>query len=372
MQIQLRATMSALVALALSSVQASAQARAGSISGIVQDERARPLDQATVVLDPSDTARMVLTNASGRFRIGGVSTATHTLRVVRVGYVPEERTFSVPPEGIVLTIVMHRITELDTVPVRAARLGIYGTVITRDASPIADASVDIMGGRASAKTTATGRFELPGVKEGAYLVYIRRKGYNSRVLSVVVPRDGGAKLAVALDTLSGPSFDKRLSMPLSEFDSRARARGRLSAVIPRQEFSGRYGMSLKDALRFTASFLKSGLVISDDTTCVFVDGLPKPGLTLNAFSAGEVLAVEVYGLGQDHTNTLMDRWPARMPCGNGEYSPPASSRKFGLQPGTARPFGTVIQGMKPTVPRPSTSREPMDNIARAVVIWLKR
>ena len=371
MQISLRMASWVLIALALLSLQANAQARPGSISGVVQDEQARPIDGASVVLDPSDFAKRVTTDVSGRFRLTGVVPGTHTLRVVRVGYSPDERTVEVPDEGVVLTIVMQRLTQLDTMPVRAGRSGLFGHVITREYRPISDATVDVMGGHVSARTRADGSFDLPVVREGAYLVYIRRKGYDSRVLSVFVPRDGGVQLAAALDTMPGPSNDKRLAMLLPEFDSRVRIRGNLSAVIPRQEFAGRYGLVLKDALRFTTSFLKSSLIIVDSVTCVFVDGLPRPSATLHEFTAGEVLAVEVYGLGQEYTNTLLDRWPPGMPCGTGGATAPTSSRKFGLQPGTARPMGTVNRGPIPSVPKPSTGREPMDNIARAVVVWLK-
>ena len=163
------------------------------------------------------------------------------------------------------------------------------------------------------------------------------------------------ELAAALDVATSSDGTKQLSLPLSEFDSRARRRGRLSAIVPRQEFAGRYGVILEDALRFTTSFLKSNLVL-DNSACVFVNGVPKPGMTIHEFTAGEVEAVELYGLGQDYTNTLLDRWPPGLPCGDSTVPlPPASSRKVGLQP----------QGG-------SSMRSSSDPKVRAVVIWLRR
>ena len=126
--------------------------------------------------------------------------------------------------------------------------------------------------------------------------------------------------------------------------------------LPRLEFAGRYDVILDDALRFTTSYLKSNLVL-DDNACVFVNGVPKPGMTIHEFTAGEIEAVELYGLGQDYTNTLLDRWPPGLPCGNSTVAlPPASSRKFGLQPNGVSSMRDLSNDTK----------------VRAIVIWLRK
>ncbi len=343
---------------------ADAQARPGTISGIVRDMTGRALQGATVVVDPGDFARRTDTDAAGRFRLTGVSRGAHILRTVKSGYQSDEQSIDLPAEGLDVTIALLRFTQLDTVPIRAARTGIFGTVFTRgDLHPLDGVNVDVVGAHASAKTPATGRFNFGAVKEGAYVVNVHRPGFQTRMLSVFVPHDGAIELAVAMDSARGITGFKQMSMVLSEFDERALRRGNRSTVIARQEFAGHYGINLKDALRYSQSFLRSGLIVVDSVVCVFVDGIAKAGATLNDFQAGEVEAVEIYGLYQDYSNTLMDRWPRNMPCGSGETSTPRSSHPFGLRSGQA--------GLAGSLGNPD-QREPMDNRARAAVVWLRR
>ncbi len=349
---------------------AHAQARPGNVSGTVRGEQGRPLDNAIVVIDPSDYAQRVTTDANGKFRLSKVSRGAHVLRVVHVGYRASEQTIDVPDAGLEIDVFMESIaiTELDTVAIRATRTGIFGTVVSHtDLHPLQGAVVDVVGARASAKTNDKGAFNFPGVKEGAYVVNVQRKGYQTRMLSVFIPHDGAVEISPALDTADNAGGRNEMAAALADFDSRSRRRGSRSAVVPRQEFAGHYGMILEDALRYTTSFLKSNLIVVDSITCIFVNGAPKPGMTVNELSAGEVEAVEVYGLGQDYTNTLLERWPQGLPCGNGSVPLPSSSRKTGLQPSLH-----INGGRLGSVPLAESARQPMDNIARAIVVWTKR
>jgi hypothetical protein len=263
----------------------------------------------------------------------------------------------VPNGGVDLIVEMERITQLDTVPILATRTGVFGVVLAKAGYvPLAGATVRVMGAGQSAKTSGDGRFDLPAVKEGAYIVMIQHPLYQSRMISVFVPADKAVQLAAVLDSAVEKVGEKHLNLELRDFEYRARARGNLSAIIPRQEFAGRFGLNLKSALLYSPSFLRSGLVIRDEVTCVFVDGDPRPLWTLHDFIAADVLAIEVYGPRQEPTGTLQSRWPAGQPCGtSNRAASPGSSSKFGLQP----------HGI-------GSGREPIDNIARAVVIWTKR
>lgn len=357
-----------LLAAALPLGAVHAQARPGTISGTVRGDQGRPLESAIVVLDPSDYATRATTDDQGRFRIGRVSAGSHTIRVLHIGYRPHEQMVDVPDSGLVIDVSMQSIAiaELDTVSIQATRTGIFGTVVAHaDLRPLDGATIDIVGARASAKTGADGTFNFPKVKEGAYVVNVQRKGYQTRMLSVFVPHDGGVELSPALDTAQVATGKNQMSTALADFDSRSRRRGNRSAIVARQEFAGRFGNVLEDALRFSPSFLKSNLIVVDSITCVFVNGEPKPGMTISEFTAAEVEAVEVYGLGQDRTNTLLERWPQGLPCGTGTVPLPESSRKFGLQPGRS------IRGRVGSMPLSMSGRTPMDNIARAIVIWLR-
>ncbi|HEX9563264.1 MAG TPA: carboxypeptidase-like regulatory domain-containing protein [Gemmatimonadaceae bacterium] len=344
------------LALLLAGSSASAQVRAGQVVGVVRTELGLGIPGVTVVLDSADLTKRAVTDSLGRFAIAGVDSGAHLIRAVRIGFSPFERLLDVPARGAWIEIEMPRLTQLDTIPIRAARSGVFGKVIARERfSPLNDASVTVVGARAEARTSSTGDFNLPNVEPGPWVVHVQRAGFASRMLSMVVPSEGAVELAVVLDESRGGDEAKRMSMLLTEFGSRVKMRSNRSAVVARQELSGRYGLSLGKALRFSPSFLLTGLVIDDSTTCVFVNGQPKPRAIADEFSAAEVTAVEVYGLRGDPTSTLMDRWPKGGNCGLGDFDAPQSSSKLGLQ----------SAGMR-------SGRLPMDNVVRALVIWTVR
>ena len=334
---------------------ALAQARPGDISGVVRDDHGRPIEGAILALDSIHFGKRASTDQAGRFRFTGESPGLHALRVVRIGYSPLEMTFELPDGGADLILVLRRIVRLDTVTVRAAQTGIFGKVIAKDGfRPLSGAHVTTAGSGTRTRTSTDGGFSIPNLREGAYMVFVQHADHEAQLISVFVPRDSAVEIAAILNRAETHEGEKRMTHRLADFEARVRWKGQLSAVIPRQEFMGRLDVTLRDAIGFAPSFLKSGLVIRDAITCIFVDGDPRPIATLADFKAGDVLALEVYGLRQEGTGTLQSRWPAGIGCGNSGTAPPTSGSKVGLQ-----------RGMR-------SGREPMDNIARAVVIWLKR
>jgi hypothetical protein len=104
---------------------------------------------------------------------------------------------------------------------------------------------------------------------------------------------------------------------------------------------------------------------------VYVDGQPAPGMVASQITAAEVEAVEIYGIRGDQTNTLLDRWPPGLPCGNtllrgrnpASAGQPQTSAKFGLQRGGGVALGAATS---------SSTRSPADPFVKAIVIWLKR
>jgi hypothetical protein len=336
------------------------QSTSRELRGVVRDEAGVPLENVLVVLDPVGASRRARTDTAGTFSFRRVPAGRHQLQTLRLGYRADDRLVELADSGLSVVIVLQRIaTELDTVSVRAPRLGLYGTVIDRDKlRPLGGASVEVMGTRWSGKTLADGQFAFGNLRPGPYLVLVRRPGFRSDMRSVSVPQDAGIELAFILDTVSG-NPDKRYEMRWQDFNSRIQWKGRLSAVVPHQELSGHYGQTLAEALKYSRSFLTKGLILVDTLTCVFVDGVPRPGATANDFGADEVEAVEVYGMRSDWTGTLSSTWTRGAPCGAGFQGPgalgPATSSKFGLQP----------KGV-------NSSRTRTDTYARAIVIWLKR
>jgi hypothetical protein len=137
--------------------------------------------------------------------------------------------------------------------------------------------------------------------------------------AVVVPPSGAVELAFLLDSGRAPSIQPAL---LDELSQRQRWRGFDSALVPRSELMRHDGATLTGAIRGSPSFSRKGLLIDDDA-CVFVNGVPKPGWTLDAFTAEEIEAVEVYAGRSELSGTLRRSWPRGMACG--ATPPPTAS-----------------------------------------------
>jgi hypothetical protein len=311
-----------------------------------------------VQLDPEGTRRQAVSDSAGRFRFDRVGRGAHRLRVLQVGYEPTERDIEVGDAGVEVSITMRRLPfALDTARIVAHQTGVFGTIIARAAFlPVPQATVSLMKVRGSQTTGPDGRFEFMNLREGAYVVYARAPRFLPRILSIFVPADSAVELAVTLDSMSAPRA-KRLALPLAEFDTRVKfmARSR-AALVPRQELAGHENRGVGDALRYSLSFMKTGLVLDDGIACLFVNGRPRPAAIANDYDVSQVESVEVYGLRADWSQTL--RWSSGVPCGRPEVGTRAvpgggAGAPVGLQRGAA------------------SRRAPMDNLVRAVVIWLK-
>ncbi|HEX7121378.1 MAG TPA: carboxypeptidase regulatory-like domain-containing protein [Gemmatimonadaceae bacterium] len=336
----------------------------GVVAGVVRDNQQRPIENALVALDPNtDNQRVMRTDSTGRFRFDRVAGGPHELAVAWIGYRTVVRTIDVPAAGLELTIDLEQnVAAMDTLRIEARRTGIFGTVIAREGfRPLGGAEVQVIGINTTRRTRDDGKFEFGQAGPGSHVVFVKRNGYLSRMLSVAVPRDSAVELALVLDA-SEASGDRRYVQALAEFDRRRRwMTGSNATVVSRHELAGRSGMTLWDALRYSASFLSKGLVL-DDMACIYMDGQFMSGMTAKDINMEGIEAVEVYGSGADYTNTVTRRHnnaPSRLPpggmCGN---SPPRD-----LSDATP---------MEQRVLDPS--RGPRANPARveAIVIWRRR
>jgi hypothetical protein len=321
MRARLRQAPRALTFAALMSVLAAftAVAQVPSVQGAVRNESGRPVEQALVLLNPGAGQREVRTDADGRFQFLGVSSGTHRLRVTRIGFQPDSQVVDVGASGAELTIRLRRLTTLMEVAVVARATGVYGTVLSRDElQPIAGARVELLGGRSSDTTDATGSFSMPGASDGTFMLRVSSTGYDTRLLSVRLPKD----TAVGIDLVLRPGSDRldnHMEMLWADMSQRIHWRGVNSSVVGREELLGR-GRSMEIAIRFAPSYARKGLVI-DERACVFVDGMPRPNATIKDFDVEEIESIEVYGSRSEQTGTLMSRWPRQLPCGNPNARP---------------------------------------------------
>jgi len=332
------------------------------VSGTVRDESGRPVREALVVLDAETTPLRVRTGDDGRFRIAAVPIGARELQVVRIGFRPHRSRITVPVTGMDIDVTLtHAPVLLDTIAVRVARTGIYGIVVTRGISllpheprPLRGAIIELLDTPYRTVSTADGRFSLGDVREGAYSVLVRIDRYQSRLVPAYVPPDGGVDLTIVLDSTIA-DWQRRIDQDMRDVSARIRAANNPSAFVSAAELTFPDGTSLKEALRETPSTLSRGLLLRDDITCVYVDGEPRPGMTAGDFLAEDVHAVEVYGID-----------------GRGSTQAPNKPWQMGTFCGTGTRQGPLWMPPRDEVPRGGRPRQQIDNIARVVVIWLKR
>lgn len=302
-----------------------------SIRGTIRNETGRPIELALVTLDPSGPNRQVRTDRDGRFTFLGVPPGEHTVRVMFVGFRSAERmlTLDAPVD---IDIVLERVTPtLAEVQVTARRKGLYGSVVTRDTfDPLPGATVVVLGARVSDTTTTEGTFNFPDIKPGSYLVRVTNPGFDSRLESIVVPRDGGTSLDLVMQR--GLSRDAHMQMLYEELGERVWWKGASAAFISREEMKGGGKTGLDVAMVTSPGFMKANFYPMREGwegACLFVDGVPRPGAKISDFALDEIEAIEIYGPPMNRsepTKSLEQRWPPRQPCGSSEGPNPNWSR----------------------------------------------
>jgi hypothetical protein len=286
------------------------------------------------------------------------------LQVVRIGFRPHRSRISVTDAGSSVDVVLnHAPMLLDTIAVRVSRTGIHGIVTTQGISllpheprPLRGAIIEVLDFPFRTTSGADGRFSFGEIGEGAYSLLVRIDRYRSRIVSAYVPPDGGLDLNIVMDSTIS-DWQRREDMELREISRRLREANNPSAFVSAAELAGPEGTTLKVALREAPSTLSRGLVAKDDVSCIYVDGEPRPGMTVGDFLAEDIHAVEVYGIdARGGTQRPIKAWQLGTFCGTGtRQGPLAPMVAAGDGP---RGYPTVVQQM--------------DNIARVVVIWLKR
>ena len=294
----------------------------GTVTGTVVDAvSARPLIGAIVTLRVQGGPRVVRTDETGSFTFIRVPPGTHELGAQRLGYDPVRRSVDVGSDPVEITMTMARIAQLDTVRVRAAKQAIYGVVGTAaKLDPIPHATIQIIGtGIGRLKVDSTGHFFAEIRVPGVYMVRAKAEGFAATTVSVTVPPNDGVEVAMLLDPSSGQS--NVLEHAFADFQDRMiRLRPNRSTLVPRKELL-RYGDApMLNAIMTSPSFVKKTLRFGT-YACVFVDGRPKPGVSIQNFDAADVEMVEVYGEGGDASGTLTRAWPPNAPCGDTGLGP---------------------------------------------------
>jgi hypothetical protein len=320
------------VLLAFGAGRAGAQGQAvpRAIHGVTRDSSTgQALAGALVDLRSADTRRAVRTDEEGLFRISGLTTGRYQVSVLRIGY--RERSFEleVSARDTALVFSMTPIPQqLSAFRVRGDVNAIYGMVASLpDLKPIPGTRVQLIGGDKSAVTDSAGGFFIATKDPGQYMVRMTREGYAERLFPIEIPRGRAVDASRMLDPGQAPA--PGVDVLFKDFDNRLRQRATASsALVPGSEIR-KASSNFVDGLLSAPSFSAHGMRMAD-TVCVFVNGIPRPGVSLDQFIPEEIESVEAYartaGMGArssvptdiptgDRSRNLSNAWPLRAPCG---------------------------------------------------------
>jgi hypothetical protein len=309
----------ALLACLLASA-AIANAQTVTLRGGVDDAATeRPVFGAVVTLRGQDVERSTRTDEAGAWHFTFVRTGRYTVTARRLGFEPATTTIEVGTTDTSIVLRLARIATLDTLRVRAARQGIFGVIAAAHSlRPLPNGSIRVIGlGSMTIAIDSGGQFFAPIRNPGNFLLRAKAPGFLPLTLSVSVERNDGAEVAFLLDSaIAGQGASHRLETAFLEFEERLHRRRLMSALVPRTDLL-RFGddTRLVDAIRTSRSLVTKTLRFTA-TACVFVDGVPRPGLSLNAVDTRDVEAVEVYSRTGEASATLSQRWPGMGECGD--------------------------------------------------------
>ena len=337
----------ALVLLFAPAAGARAQRGGLAVQGTVVDSTAgAALGGVALELTGAAVRAVTQTDGAGRFRFVGIRPGTYTLTIRRIGYVARAPERLELARDTVLAVALSRVArEIATVLVRDSTTGIQGVVGTAAGmEPIPSARVQVAGVRGTFTSDSAGRFFIPIEKAGTYALRISREGYHQSLRTVEVANRRMTDGSALLDS-APPRASAILGANWEDLDQRQRWRTMNSALVSGFDLVGKGG-TLTDALQMTPSFVSRGLRIGP-STCVFVDGVPRPGMPIDAIAPEQIEMIEVYGSGGEASGNLIKRWPSRVDCADGSRSAPVM--------GQTSMLGNSSRGF-----------------VRYAVIWLKR
>lgn len=308
-------TLPLLLALALTTAVplAAQQLRPGLLVGRVVDAEGASVGEAVIRATQGSRTLVAYAEKDGDFRIGGLGEGVWTIAVRRLGFRPVAVNVEMPAQGLRRNFTLEATaTTLDPVLVAAKWSGVRGVVgDARHVTPLAAASVRILGSDASTGSDSLGNFALPLRGGRDVLLRVERAGFETRLVSARVPVDGYIELDVPLDTALRASRDEGI---MRDLDQRLKYATPRAVMVTREALEATEAVSLGTALSLSAAVIRAGVQVNR-RACVFVNGIAKPEYPVDAIDAGDVEFVEVYPAGTDLTRTLALRWPPGAVCG---------------------------------------------------------
>jgi Carboxypeptidase regulatory-like domain len=304
------------------------------IRGVVRNAADQSVvPSATLDLAGPRFSRRVRSDEAGRFHFGQVPNGSYRLLVLRVGFAPLRQDVQVGESDADVTVVLTSEAEsLNAIVTKANVTAIYGGIGAvgpstnaqgeKTMTAVAGATVQVLGARKQVQTDSLGLFFIDVGKPGRFLVRVTSPGLATQLYTVDVPRNKAVDASRLLDSARTEPPNGRAFL-WNEMDRRINMRTMNSALVSGAELRERGG-SFIDAVQGTKSMSSKGMRIGAET-CVFIDGLPKPNLSLDAMRIEDVEAVELYAANGDITQLLKSSWPGA-PCGQTNRYVPTDNR----------------------------------------------
>jgi hypothetical protein len=332
---------SAFLALLVTATFAAAKAqtpRTHVINGVTRDSASGlPIAGALIQIRGDSALRTDRSDDAGNFRLPALAPGRYRLTVLRIGFAESVHQIGLSDRDTSIEIRLGPVARtLADARIRGKVSAVYGVVARLpDLTPLAGATVNIMGATRSATTDSTGRFFIDLGKPGSYLVRITRDGFGEMLFPVEVP----AARAVETSRMLEPSTVKTapgMEHLFAAANERLRSRQPMnSALITASELKASGGGTLRDAIPGSRSMTSKGLRIAPGA-CIFLNGRTT-SMPLEAIDVNEVEAVEVYGRRGEMTATLVNQ-----PCNN---RPNPGSRTV-MTPGRAEDVRYIVIWLK--------------------------
>jgi hypothetical protein len=295
---------------------AAGQGTTATVAGVVLDSATRrPVAGAIVTLRSGDRVVPARTDEAGAFRIPRLPTGEVVAEVKRIGYRLTTSRLEVRADTTLTLVVAPAARALAPVNVFGKGEGVFGTIArSADLRPIFGAKVLVVGSGVTAITDSSGEFSVPLKHPGTYMVRVTADGYGEEVLPLTVRKNEVVESSQLLDL----SDRKPLSAGLwDDFDQRLRWKPVVSALITGSELRAA-GATVREALTASPSVIKAQLRLVPEDVCLFVNGQPRPGMTIDDFRVEDIRAIELYqGKDSIYISGLVKMWPPKLPCGSG-------------------------------------------------------
>jgi hypothetical protein len=302
------------VALLLTVISSTGAAQ-GMVSGTVRDSASGvPLADALIDLRDGTDVRARRSGEDGAFRFEGVPAGAHELRIRRFGYLEAIARLTTNGRDTTVSVVLaRRVQLLDTVRAAVHGPGVYGAVASSsDLAPLANARVQVLGADRAAEGDSAGRFFIEVKRPGSYLLRVDHVGYTRRLISIDIPSGQPVEAIALLDPAKDPT-ERPVEKFYREFDQRVQFMNANGALITGAALRKTGATALSDAVNDTPVGPRHGLRIGS-STCVFVNGMPRPGWSIDQFPLDQVDAIELYTKTGDATGSIGRLWPSNTRC----------------------------------------------------------